>query len=113
AALLAELNYYRMREPLIQAPEQKLDSYFALYRERRPVAEPEAALALKDAAWVLSKEAKASATAKAKALAVKGLVARNQDKHAEAKQRSEERRVGKECRYRRVRLVQEKKKAHQ
>jgi tetratricopeptide (TPR) repeat protein len=86
AAVLAELNYYRLREPLIQSPEQKLDSYLAIYRERRPVAADEAATALKDAAWILSKEAKSTAAAKAKALTVTGLIARNQDKHAEAKQ---------------------------
>jgi hypothetical protein len=86
AAVLAELNYYRMREPLIQSPEQKLDSYLVIYRERRPIGADEATAALKDAEWILSKEAKSTAAAKAKALTVTGLVKRNQDKHAEAKQ---------------------------
>jgi tetratricopeptide (TPR) repeat protein len=86
AAVLAELNFYRMREPLIQSPEQKLDSYLVIYRERRPIGADEATAALKDAEWILSKEAKSTAAAKAKALTVTGLVKRNQDKHGEAKQ---------------------------
>lgn len=85
AALLAELNFYRLREPLIQAPEQKLDAYLAIYQDRSRTDIKEHAAALRDAAWVLSKEAKASATAKAKAHVVTGLILRNQEKYADAK----------------------------
>lgn len=85
ASLLAELNFYRLREPLIQSPEQKLDAYLAIYRDRNRGNAAEQAAALKDAAWVLSKDAKAAPQARAKAQAVIGLVRRNQENYAEAR----------------------------
>ncbi len=86
AALLAEVNFYRLREPLIQSPEQRLDSHLVIYQDRSRNDPTEHAAALRDAEWVLSKAADASATARAKAHAVIGLVRRNQEKYAAAKQ---------------------------
>ena len=86
AARLAELNFYRLREPLIQSPEQRLDAYLIIFRDRSRTDAKEHAAPLRDAAWVLSKPANASATAKAKAQTVTGLILRNQEKYAEAKQ---------------------------
>ncbi len=86
AALLAEVGYYRLREPLIAGPEQMLDAYLAIHQDRKRSDPQLQAAALRDAAWVLSPEAKASPVAKAKAHAVIGLIRRNQEKYAEAKQ---------------------------
>lgn len=85
AALTAELSLYRAREPLIQAPDQKMDSYLALYQDHARQVPSEMAAALKDAAYVLGKDSKAKPADRAKALFVVGLIQRNQQKFDEAR----------------------------
>lgn len=77
ASLLAELSFYRLREPLIETPERKMDTYRVLLKDRGRTDPAELALASKEAAWVLSKEAAYSPEQRAKALYVAGLAARN------------------------------------
>ena len=83
AAVTGELAYYRLREPFIQGPEQKLDTWIAelLEGQARP---SELATAMREANWVRSKESRAGSENRAKALLVLGLVHRNQGRFAEA-----------------------------
>jgi hypothetical protein len=83
--LAAELAYYRTREPLIQTPEQKLDTWAALFRDRSYQDNAGLNAAANEARWVLS-DTRASADAKAKAHYVLGLVDRNRGKLADARQ---------------------------
>jgi hypothetical protein len=82
--LVAEVVYYRTREPLIQTPEQKLDIWVALLQDRSQKDARELAAATNEARWVLS-DNRAGAEAKAKAQYVMGLVERNQGKYEEAR----------------------------
>jgi hypothetical protein len=86
AALLAEVNYYRLREPFVQSPEQRLDTYLSLYTRRAKSQGGDDAMALKEATWLVSKNSKAPAAVQAKAHAVRGLILRNQEKFGEAKE---------------------------
>ncbi len=85
AALTAELNFYRVREPFIQTPERKMDNYIAIFQDHNRKDAAEFVVALKEAAWLLSPEAKSAAEARAKALYVLGLVLRNQHQFDAAK----------------------------
>ena len=90
AALTTELSYYRLREPLITGPDRKMDAYINLFQDPSRKDNGELATALKEASWLLSKEAKASPEARAKALYVTGLAQRNQEKFDDAKKTLEE-----------------------
>lgn len=85
AALASELNYFRLREPLIVGPEKKLDSHIALLLDRDRKAGDELTLAVKEAAWLISPEAKTAPLAAAKAHLVLGLAARNQERFDDAR----------------------------
>jgi hypothetical protein len=85
AALLTEVNYYRLREPLILTPVKQLDTWMALLQNRSFRSPKSLSAAMKDAAWVRSKDAKAGADARAKAIFVIALGLRNQEKYAEAR----------------------------
>ncbi len=67
AALATELNFYRLRKPLIVTPNRKLDSYITLFQDGNRKDPNELSLAAKEAAWVLSKDAQASPEDRAKA----------------------------------------------
>jgi tetratricopeptide (TPR) repeat protein len=84
AKLNAELAYYRGREPLIQTPEQKLDTWAALLQDRSHNSGPELTAATNEAQWVLANP-RADAAAKARAHYVIGLADRNRGKFAEAR----------------------------
>jgi tetratricopeptide (TPR) repeat protein len=86
AALLTEVNYYRLREPFILTPAKQLDTWMALLQQRSFRNPKNLGAAMKDAAWVRSKDAKAGADPRAKALYVIALALRNQEKYAEARQ---------------------------
>src|SRR5262249_61434067 len=45
AALLTEVNYYRIREPLVQTPVRQLDTWLALLQDRRVNEDPTLAAA--------------------------------------------------------------------
>jgi hypothetical protein len=90
AALAAEVNYYRLREPLIQNPESKLDTWVLLLQDRQRKDGQELTAAVREAEWVRSEKAKANAEARAKALYVIGLAQRNQEKFAESRKALEE-----------------------
>ncbi len=83
AAREAQLAFFLAREKLIQTPEQKLDTWVKLLQDRRHQGDLDDAI--READWVTSKESKADAEARAKALLVKGLAQRNQEKYAAAK----------------------------
>src|SRR5262249_61246907 len=85
AASRARVVFAQARELLMQPPELKLDTWLTLLQDRAYAGEKELAGALKEADWVRSPAAKTSAEARAKALAVSGLVWRNQGKYAEAR----------------------------
>jgi tetratricopeptide (TPR) repeat protein len=85
AAVEAQLRYYQAREPLIERPEQKLDTWIALFQQPEQKGAQEVRAATRDAQWVLSPDAKASPEARAKALYLEGLIARNQGRFAEAR----------------------------
>jgi hypothetical protein len=84
-AVAGELGFYRLREPLIQRPEQKLDTLADLLMDRKMRDAKMLEAARRETAWVLSKDAKASADARAKAAYVNGLTLRNQEKFADAR----------------------------
>jgi tetratricopeptide (TPR) repeat protein len=85
AALLTEVNYYRIREPFVQTPVKQLDTWLALLQDRQFNNSLSLDAAAKDSAWVRSKEAGADKEAKAKALYVSALILRNQEKYAQAR----------------------------
>jgi hypothetical protein len=85
-ALAAEVGYYRLREPLIQSPEAKLDTWIAVLQGRQPGDPADLSGAIREADWLRSKEAKASPETRAKALFISGLILRNQNKYTEARQ---------------------------
>lgn len=85
SATAAELGYYRLREPFVLTPLQKLDWRIALLRDRGRNNPKDLAAALNEAAWVRSKESGAPPTAKAKALYAEGLALRNQEKYDAAR----------------------------
>ena len=79
AKLNAELAYYRGREPLIQTPEQKLDTWAALLQDRSHNGGADLTAASNEAQWVLA-DPRAGAAAKARAHYVIGLAERNRGK---------------------------------
>jgi hypothetical protein len=85
ANLEAQLRYYQAREPLIQSPQQKLDTWIRLYQDRQQKGGPDAQQALRDAGWITSKEAGASPESQAKAHYLEGLIARNEGKFDQAR----------------------------
>jgi len=85
AALLTEVNYYRLREPFILTPVRQLDTWLALLQDRSFNNLKSLDAAMKDAAYVRSKDAKAGADVRAKALYVTALALRNQEKYADAR----------------------------
>jgi hypothetical protein len=87
ATVEGELRYYQAREPLIQAPAQKIDTWIALFQSGEAKDARDAQAAARDAAWVTSKEAKSSPEATARAHFLEGLLARNQAKYAEARKK--------------------------
>ncbi|MCS7045629.1 MAG: hypothetical protein NZO58_04665 [Gemmataceae bacterium] len=86
AALVGKLGYYVGREVLIQSPQQRLDADLLLVRDRSQTDSAKLNAALRNAEWVLSKEAQAPPEIRAKAHAVVGLVLRNQKKYPQAKE---------------------------
>jgi hypothetical protein len=85
AKLGGELAYYRTREPLIQTPEQKLDTWVALLQNRDHKDARDLTAARNEAQYVLG-DTRASAEARAKAQYVIGLTDRNSGKFEEARQ---------------------------
>lgn len=85
-ALQAQLKIYQLREPLIDAPEKKLDTWISLFHNRGSNNSRDISKANKDAQWVLSPDAKAGPDLKAKAEYLEGLLLRNQQEYADARQ---------------------------
>lgn len=86
-SLEVQLKFYQAREPLIQPPEQKIDTLVTLFREREQRDPKALADADKVAKWLLSPEAKAGPEMRAKAIYLEGLMARSQEKYDQARQR--------------------------
>jgi tetratricopeptide (TPR) repeat protein len=84
AAVSAELAFYRLREPLLTTPDRKMDTYIGLLAGsgRDPAHLKQAA---REAGWVLSKEAKSTPEARAKAHIVIALADREQGDFESAK----------------------------
>jgi hypothetical protein len=80
AAVLSEINFYRLREAFVPTPEQQLDRLAAMLSNQGDKNAALAADANRLAQWVLSPESKSSAEAKAKAQSVQTLVMQNQTK---------------------------------
>jgi tetratricopeptide (TPR) repeat protein len=85
ARLTAELGFYKTREPLIQSPQQKMDTDIALLQDRKRNNPKELAAITREADWVLTPESKSSADARGKARYVQGLALRNLEKFDEAR----------------------------
>jgi hypothetical protein len=83
--LTAELGLYRAREPFIQTPVEKLDTFAALLQDRSLNDPKQLAAIVRESDWVLSSDAKVSPEARAKALYVTGLAWRNEGKFNEAR----------------------------
>jgi hypothetical protein len=76
--LAADLALLRAREPFIQTPAQKMDLYAALLQDRSRQNPKELGAIMREADWVLTREAKVSPQDRAKALYVTGLALRNE-----------------------------------
>ena len=85
AKLAAELGFYKAREPLIQSPQQKMDTDVALLQDRARNNPKELAAMTREADWVLAPESKSTAEARGKARYVQGLALRNLEKYDEAR----------------------------
>jgi tetratricopeptide (TPR) repeat protein len=72
--LAAKLALYQSREPFIETPSQKLDTYAALLQDRNRKDAGQLNAVVREADWVNANDPKAGA----KALYVKGLAQRNQ-----------------------------------
>ncbi len=84
ARTITELKWYETREPFIQKPHEKLDTHIKILQDRANNDPKSLAAMVREADWVMSKESKADAEARAKAQFVKGLTLRNEQKFAEA-----------------------------
>src|SRR5262249_30544586 len=80
----AELAALRAREVLSETPEQRLDTWIALSRDRGHKDARAVQSAAKYVEWLGSKEAKASPQTRAKAPDAPGPAQRNQGQYAEA-----------------------------
>jgi hypothetical protein len=85
ARLATELGFYKTREPLIQSPQQKMDTDIALLLDRKRNNPKALAAITREADWVLTPESKSSAEARGKARYVQGLALRNLEKYDEAR----------------------------
>jgi hypothetical protein len=85
AKVFAELGFYTVREPFIQKPEQKLDTYIALLQDREFKDAGKLAEIGREVDWLLSDKSGALDEARGKARLVQGLALRNQEKFPEAK----------------------------
>jgi hypothetical protein len=85
AKVFSELGYFRTREPFVQTPEQKMNTYITLLQDRKRNNPKELTDISREADWVRSPDSKADKDARAKARYVQGLALRNQEKFAEAK----------------------------
>jgi tetratricopeptide (TPR) repeat protein len=85
-ALEGQLRYYQLREPLLQTPEERLETWLALFQSHEPRPPREQTAALHDAQWLLAPEAHAPPAIRLKALYLRGLIARQQGKYEDARQ---------------------------
>jgi hypothetical protein len=85
----ALVRFFQAREPLIQTPEQKLNTWIALFEDRDRKGGKEAESAARDARWVMSEGSRAAEEARARASYLAGLLARSEGKYAEARKRLE------------------------
>lgn len=85
ARVAGELGYYRLREPLIVTPEQHLETHIAALQDRDRKEAATITAVLRQAEWLLSKDAGASPEARGKAHYAAGLAQRNQENYAAAR----------------------------
>lgn len=85
AAVLAEINFYRLKEAFVPTPEQQLDRLAAALANRDEKNPVLIADANRLAEWTMAQDVRSSRAAKAKALYVQGLGKRNQQQFAEAR----------------------------
>jgi hypothetical protein len=83
--LLAELVFFRGREPFVESPQQKLNTYIALLQDRNLNNPKKLEDISREADWVLSPDNKSDADSRGKARYVQGLALRNQERFAEAR----------------------------
>jgi hypothetical protein len=83
--LATELSYYKVREPFIESPKERLETHIALLHDRTRHDPKETAAVLRETEWLLSKEAASTPEARAKAHYAAGLALRNQEKYEEAR----------------------------
>ncbi|MSU79361.1 MAG: hypothetical protein EXS16_14885 [Gemmataceae bacterium] len=84
AKVFSELGYFKTREPFIQTPEQKLDTYITLLQDRKQNKPQELDAVRRETDWVDSTKSKADDEARTKARFVLGLTLRNEERFAEA-----------------------------
>jgi tetratricopeptide (TPR) repeat protein len=85
AALQSELAFYRLREPLVKTPEQRLDGWVARLRGSAPASAADLDEARRDAEWVLANSGKRVPELKSKAELIQALVAREKGGSAQAR----------------------------
>lgn len=90
AKVFSELGFFKTREPFIQSPQQKMNTYITLLQDRSEKDAKSLNAIIREADWVLSKDAKSDPEAQAKARYVQGLALRNQERFADAKTAFEE-----------------------
>jgi tetratricopeptide (TPR) repeat protein len=86
AAMQAELTAYRLREPLIRTPEQRLDSWITRLRSGAPASPADLDEARRDADWVVANAGKRVPELKNKAEVLQALVARERGGSAQARE---------------------------
>jgi hypothetical protein len=85
AKVFSELGYFKTREPFIERPDQKMNTYITLLQDRRQNDPKRLAAITREAEWVRDQDSKADAESRSKARYVQGLALRNEEKFAEAK----------------------------
>ncbi|MBI2809132.1 MAG: hypothetical protein HYX68_29470 [Planctomycetes bacterium] len=85
AKVFTEISYFRAREPFVESPQQKMNTYITLLQDRAQTDAKKLADITREADWVLTKESKSDDEARGKARYVQGLALRNQEKFAAAK----------------------------
>src|SRR5262249_813945 len=85
AKMTSELAWFKGREPFIESPQKKMDTYFMLLQDREQKDPPRLKAIAMETKWVLDPDSKSDGDARAKARYVQGLTLRNDEKFAEAR----------------------------
>ncbi|MSQ93754.1 MAG: hypothetical protein EXR98_04270 [Gemmataceae bacterium] len=85
ARVFSELSYFRTREPFVETPQQKMNTYITLLQDRKQNDPKRLADISREAEWVREPTSKSDEESRGKARFVQGLALRNLEKFAEAR----------------------------